>query len=145
MIKVSPQKKMIFDPRESVDMQGQTGPYIQNAYVRIRSLLRKAGSETAPDKFHEYSGLVEQEKALMQHLLAFPLVVREAGQKYDPSGVANFAYALAKDFHRFYHDVRILQAESEAARNFRLALSQQSGLVLQSAFALLGIDMPERM
>lgn len=126
-------------------MQGQTGPYIQNAYVRIRSLMRKAGTEITLHTIQEYRGLLEQEKALMQHLLAFPLIVREAGQKYDPSGVANFTYALAKDFHRFYHDVRILQAESEIARNFRLALSQQAGVVLQSAFALLGIEMPERM
>jgi arginyl-tRNA synthetase len=144
MIKVSPQKKMIFDPRESVDMQGQTGPYIQNAYVRIQSVLRKAGDQTAVSAI-SYSGLCEPEKTVLRHLLAYPSIVQEAGEKLDPSGIANFAYALAKEYHRFYHDVRIINAESEEAKQFRIALSRQTGVVLKSAFSLLGIDMPERM
>jgi arginyl-tRNA synthetase len=144
IIKVQPQKRMIFDPKESVDMHGQTGPYIQNAYVRIQSLKRKADD----DKLTQYTGyndVREQEKVLMKHLIAFPEVVKQAGIQYDPSSVANYSYALAKDFHRFYHDVRILNAETDESKAFRIALSNEVGKVLYTAFDLLGIEMPIRM
>ena len=144
IIKVQPQKRMIFDPKESVDMQGQTGPYIQNAYVRIQSLKRKAADDTLVD-YSGYKDHREQEKALLKHLIAFPEVVKQAGASYDPSSVANYAYSLAKDFHRFYHDVRILNAETDEAKAFRIALSDEVGKVLFSAFDLLGIEMPVRM
>ena len=144
IIKVQPQKRMIFDPKESVDMQGQTGPYIQNAYVRIQSLKRKAADDTLVD-YSGYEDHREQEKALLKHLIAFPEVVKQAGASYDPSSVANYAYSLAKDFHRFYHDVRILNAETDEAKAFRIALSDEVGKVLFSAFDLLGIEMPVRM
>ena len=144
IIKVQPQKRMIFDPKESVDMQGQTGPYIQNAYVRIQSLKRKAEDDTLVD-YSGYEDHREQEKALLKHLIAFPEVVKQAGASYDPSSVANYAYSLAKDFHRFYHDVRILNAETDEAKAFRIALSDEVGKVLFSAFDLLGIEMPVRM
>ncbi len=144
IIKVQPQKRMIFDPKESVDMQGQTGPYIQNAYVRIQSLKRKAADDTLVD-YSGYEDHREQEKALLKHLIAFPEVVKQAGASYDPSSVANYAYSLAKDFHRFYHDVRILNAETAEAKAFRIALSDEVGKVLFSAFDLLGIEMPVRM
>lgn len=144
MIKVQPRKRMIFDPRESVDMQGQTGPYIQNAGVRIKSVLRKANTETA-GSYDKYSDVSELEKALLRQLIQFPQVVKEAGINYDPSALANYAYQLARDYHRFYHEVRILNAPDAAAKNFRIALSGQVGRVLEKAFYLLGIEMPERM
>jgi arginyl-tRNA synthetase len=145
MIKVQPRKRMIFDPRESVDIHGQTGPYIQNAYVRIQSVLRKASAMEHSIQEQEYSDLQNQEKVIMRHLLQYPEVVREAGLQYDPSAIANYSYALAKEFHKFYHDVRILNAETEAAKAFRLQLCQMTGKVLQHGFYLLGIEMPERM
>ncbi len=144
IIKVQPKKRMIFDPKESVDMQGQTGPYIQNAYVRIQSIIRKAGSEITNDNAL-YIEVNEQEKVLIKHIMNFPAIIREAGDQYDPSSIANFAYALAKDFHRFYHDVRILNAESSEAKSFRIQLSIMIGNVLSKAFDMLGIEMPERM
>ncbi len=144
IIKVQPQKRMIFDPKESVDMQGQTGPYIQNAYVRIQSVKRKS-SESGNTNINGYEGLQEQEKALLKQLISFPEIVREAGEKYDPSSIANYTYLMARDFHRFYHDVRILNAESTEARTFRIGLSDEVGKVLLKAFDLLGIEMPERM
>lgn len=144
IIKVQPQKRMIFDPKESVDMQGQTGPYIQNAYVRIQSLKRKA-ADFGKTEVSKYCDVKEQEKALLKHLVSFPEEVKLAGSQYDPSAIANYAYALAKDFHRFYHDVRILNAESEDARSFRILLSDEVGKILNASFDMLGIEMPERM
>lgn len=143
IIKVNPKKRMTFDPKESVDMQGQTGPYVQNAYVRIRSILRKFESD-----MHEYSAyrdFQEIEKALLIQLESYPRTVIEAAEQYDPSMVANYAYALAKNFHKFYHDVRILQAETEEAKYFRLALSSQVARILERSMKLLGIEMPEKM
>jgi arginyl-tRNA synthetase len=144
IIKVQPKKRMIFDPKESVDMQGQTGPYIQNAYVRIQSIKRKA-SENLMVGYDGYKEINEQEKSLIKQLVNFPDVVAEAGTLYDPSSVANYAYALSKEFHRFYHDVRILNAETDAAKSFRIQLSTKVGEVLKSSFDLLGIEMPDRM
>ncbi len=144
IIKVQPKKRMIFDPKESVDMQGQTGPYIQNAYVRIQSIKRKA-SESLLLNYDAYKEINEQEKSLIKQLVNFPDVVAEAGTLYDPSSVANYAYALAKEFHRFYHDVRILNGETDAAKSFRIQLSTKVGEVLKSSFDLLGIEMPDRM
>lgn len=145
IIKVQPKKRMIFDPKESVDMQGQTGPYIQNAYVRIQSIKRKMTLDMPSGDWMKYNQLQEPEKALVKHLLTYPTIVKEAGDQFDPSAIANFSYQLAKDFHRFYHDVRILNAETEEAKAFRSQLCEQVGKVLFSAFDLLGIEMPERM
>ena len=145
IIKVQAKKRMIFDPKESVDMQGQTGPYIQNAYVRIQSIKRKANESTQNDVWTGYNGLLEQEKTLINHLLQYPYIVKMAGQQLDPSSLANFAYELAKDFHRFYHDVRILNAESVEAKAFRSLLCDQVGIVLASSLDLLGIETPDRM
>jgi len=125
-------------------MQGQTGPYIQNAYVRIQSIIRKAGTEISDDHVL-YKDVNEQEKILIRHVMNFPNIVKEAGEQYDPSSIANFSYALAKDFHRFYHDVRILNAETAEAKSFRIQLSIMVGNVLQKSFDMLGIEMPERM
>jgi arginyl-tRNA synthetase len=144
IIKVQPKKRMIFDPKESVDMQGQTGPYVQNAYVRIQSVKRKAGNDILSKGCH-YTTVNEYEKTLIGHLMQFPQIIKDAGEQYDPSGLANYVYNLAKDYHRFYHEVRILNAESEDAKIFRAKLSDQVGSVLETTFDLLGIEMPERM
>ncbi len=144
IIKVNPRKRMTFDPGESVDMQGQTGPYVQNAYVRIRSVLRKAGDYAAA-RAAEYASLQEGERALVKSLYQYPEVVAAAAREYDPSLVANYAYQLARAYHKFYHDYPILKAESEPAKAFRLELSRMVARVLAQAMALLGIEMPERM
>ena len=145
ILKVQPQKRMTFDPKSSVDMQGQTGPYIQNAYVRVQSLLRKSEGVDVTAKTEDYKELHPQEIGLSKLLVQFPGLVEEAAQKYDPSIIANYCYALAKDYHRFYHDVRILSADSSAAKVFRLQLSAVVASVLETAMKLLGVDMPDRM
>lgn len=145
IIKVQPKKRMVFDPTESVDMQGQTGPYVQNAYVRIQSILRKAGDSTTKLSMPDGYKWGVHERNLMRHLTQFPSIIAEAGRNYEPSLIANFSYELAKDFHRFYHDVRILNAETTEDRQARMAIAQQVGIVLNTAFDLLGIEMPDRM
>ena len=146
IIKVHPKKKMIFNPEESVDMQGQTGPYVQYSYVRINKLLQRAELENINlDQHAGYNNIQPQEKELLLALHQYPSVVREAAEAFDPSLIANFSYALAKAYHRFWHDVKIFQAESGEAKAFRLALSKSVGQVLQHAMNLLGIEMPARM
>jgi len=144
IVKVNPQKRMTFNPAESVDLQGQTGPYIQNAYVRIQSILRKSADYTESD-YSTYSTLEPMEKSLMRSLGEFKDILAVAAENLDPSMIANYAYDLGKDYHKFYHDVRILKAESEAAKCFRLQLSRTVALVLRDAMEMLGIEMPERM
>lgn len=144
IVKVNPQKRMTFNPAESVDMQGQTGPYIQNAYVRIQSILRKSADYTESD-YSTYSTLEPMEKSLMRSLGEFKDILAVAAENLDPSMIANYAYDLGKDYHKFYHDVRILKAESKAAKCFRLQLSRTVALVLRDAMEMLGIEMPERM
>ena len=144
IIKVSPQKRMTFDPQESVDMQGQTGPYIQNAYVRIQSILRKS-KEYDVSNYSDYKTLHTMEKKLLRSIGEYESLLLSSAENFDPSIIASFAYELAKDYHRFYHDVRILTAESEAAKIFRLQLSQLVARMLKSAMLLLGIEMPQRM
>ncbi len=144
IIKVHPQKRMTFDPRESVDMQGQTGPYVQNAYVRVRSVLRKAGEQDL-SAASGYRQLQPQEKEILGQLYAFPGLVLAAAEEYDPSSIANFCYDLAKAYHRFYHDLSILSADSPAAVAFRLQLSRAVANVLRHGMQLLGIEVPERM
>jgi len=144
MLKVNPKKRMVFDPKESVDMQGQTGPYIQNAYVRIRSIFRKNEQGIDQIDFSNYT-LEIIEKEIIQSLVAYPEILKQAAKTYDPSLIANYCYNLAKQFHKFYHDVRILKAETEEAKAFRLTLADNVGKILASGFNLLGIEMPERM
>jgi arginyl-tRNA synthetase len=143
MIKVQPKKRMIFDPKESVDLQGQTGPYIQNAYVRIKSILRK--NTQSESQFLDYSEVQSQEKALLQLVMEYPHVVKQACKDYDPSAIANYAYSLAKEFHKFYHDIRILGAEDQHARSFRIQLCRVVADILERSMMLLGVEMPERM
>lgn len=149
IIKVHPQKRMTFDPKESVDMQGQTGPYVQNAYVRIQSVLRKAEMEGWDNERMSvsaaYQTLETDEKDLIAQLYTFPGLIKEAASEYDPSTIANFCYTLAKSYHKFYHDYSILRADTEEAVAFRLKLCQAIAHVLRFGMDLLGIEMPEKM
>ncbi|MDX1409080.1 MAG: DALR anticodon-binding domain-containing protein, partial [Saprospiraceae bacterium] len=144
MIRVDARKRMTFDPAESVDMQGQTGPYIQNAFVRIRSIQRKAEatpSEAGRDPYQ----LVQAERDLVGLMGTYREVVMQAAAQYNPGLIANFCYQLAKEFHRYYHDYRILNAETLEARKVRMQLIARIADMLEAGMGLLGIQMPERM
>ncbi len=146
IIKVNPRKRMVFDPKESVDLQGQTGPYIQYSYVRIQGLLRKAAQEGFDWEMSENPAMLQpQEKELIRQLYDFPACLQQAAKELDPSHVAQYCYNLAKAYHKLWHDLPMLNAESEVQRNFRLRLSQIVGRMLAGATDLLGIEMPERM
>jgi len=144
ILKVNPKKRMIFDPKDSVDMQGQTGPYIQNAVVRIGSILRKL-NDWDEKQFAVYTEPLAIEKALVKSLNEYPAEIAKAAEEKDPSIIASFSYELAKDFHKFYHDVRILKAESDSAKAYRVILCTSIKNTLTKAMDLLGIEMPERM
>lgn len=146
MIKVNPKRRMIFNPEESVDLQGQTGPYIQYSWVRINGLMQRVKRENvdlAPAA--GYADMQPQEKELLKALHEYPTVVLAAAREYDPSHLANYCYILAKSYHRFWHDLSVFNADAPAARAFRLRLSAAVGQVLATGMGLLGIEMPERM
>ncbi|KAA3623933.1 MAG: arginine--tRNA ligase [Bacteroidetes bacterium] len=144
IIKVNPKKRMTFDPHQSLDFQGQTGPYVQNAYVRTRSVLRKAG-DFSVDSTETYDQVKDEEKSIIIQLQQFPELVQSAAENYDPSDIANYCYNLAKSYHRFFHECPILKAETEAAKAFRLKICVAVGNTLKTGMDLLGIEMPERM
>jgi len=144
ILKVDPKKRMIFDPKESVDMQGQTGPYIQNAFVRIKSIIRKLDQEEVIGDINKYNP-EKLELSIIQKLASYPAEVLTAAKNYDPSKIAGYAFELAKIFHKFYHDLRILTAETDDAKRFRLDLCFCTAKVLEHSMDLLGIEMPERM
>lgn len=143
MIRVQPQRRMVFDPAESVDMQGQTGPYIQNAYVRIKSILRKQEGETESD-YSDYRPS-RHEMDILIHLSEYPQEIEKSAKNYDPSVIANYAFKLAKLYHKFYNEHRVLSAESDEARGFRLSLSEGVSKVIVHSMNLLGIHMPHKM
>ena len=145
LLKVDPRKNMTFNPRESIDFNGNTGPFIQYTYARIRSVLRRA-SEAGLDKA-DYSAVEPNEKeiALIQRLSDFPDVVQEAGRNYSPALIANYAYDLVKEYNQFYHDCSILREEDAAVRSLRLALSDATARTVKTAMGLIGINVPERM
>lgn len=146
IIKVHPHKKMIFNPEESVDMQGQTGPYIQYSYVRIHGLLQRVIKEQVDLSIAgQYTNLQPPERELLRGLHDYPSVLAAAAANYDPSLIANFCYGLAKSYHRFWHDLKVFGAETAEAKAFRLQLSQAVGQVLKAGMNLIGIEMPERM
>ena len=146
IVKVNPKKRMVFDPKESVDLQGQTGPYIQYSYVRINGVLKKAEREGIDLKqIVLYDKMEQQEKDLILKIYEYPKAIEEAAATYDPSVIANFCYDLAKSFHKFWHDLSILNVELENVKIFRLQLSKSVGHVLEHGMDLLGIEMPERM
>lgn len=143
ILRVDPKKRMMFDPQESIDMQGNTGPFIQYTHARIRSILRKAGAE--PSSVPNSGMLDAKERQILRLLNEYPQVVRQAGEEYSPALIANFGYELAKDFNQFYQEMPILKEEDAAVRDFRLALTAMTGQVIASAMALLGIRVPEKM
>lgn len=146
MIKVHPKRKMIFNPEESVSLEGQTGPYIQYSFVRINGLMARVAKENISlAAAGEYLEIQPQEKELLKSLHDFPAVVQQAADDFDPSHLANFCYDLAKSYHKFWHDLSVFNAETDAARAFRLKLSACVGAVLGTGMGLLGIEMPERM
>jgi len=146
ILKVDPRKNMLFNPAESIDFNGNTGPFIQYTYARIRSVLRKA--ETSDFRNIDMSksrNIEEKELALIQRLCEYPTAVRTAGEGFSPAILCNYAYALACDFNSFYHDLSILNEPDEQKKTLRLLLSANVAKILNSAFGLLGIEMPERM
>ena len=146
ILKVDPKKTMMFNPKESIDFNGNTGPFIQYTYARIQSVLRKAADAGAsPLSADTHIQLSEKEQNLIKLVAKLPDVVKEAGTTYSPALLANYAYDLAKEFNQFYHDFSILKEENEALRNFRLLLAKQCGEAIKNAMGMLGIEMPERM
>ena len=146
ILKVDPRKNMLFNPAESIDFNGNTGPFIQYTYARIQSVLRKA--ETSDFRNIDMSksrNIEEKELALIQRLCEYPAAVRTAGEEFSPAILCNYAYALACDFNSFYHDLSILNEPDEQKKTLRLLLSANVAKILNSAFGLLGIEMPERM
>ena len=143
ILKVDPRKNMLFNPAESIDFNGNTGPFIQYTYARIQSVLRKA--ESRDHVITESRNLEEKELNLIQRLCEYPSIVRTAGDDFSPAVICNYAYALACDFNSFYHDLSILNEPDEAKKALRLLLAKNVAKVLNSAMALLGIEMPERM
>lgn len=142
ILKVNPKKRMIFDPKESVDMQGHTGPYIINAYVRIKSILRK---EESDHKTFEIDRVNKGERRLIHKLDVYADVLKYSAEHLDPSHLANYLYNVAKEFHKYYHDNSILNAESETLKKFRLNLCDSTALILEHGMNCLGIKMPNRM
>ena len=145
LLKVDPRKNMTFNPKESIDFNGNTGPFIQYTYARIRSVLRKAAE--AGYSMTDYSKVEPNEKeiSLIQRLADFPAVVAEAGRTYSPALIANYVYDLVKEYNQFYHDYSIMREENEAIRSLRLCLSDCTSRVISTGMSLLGIQVPERM
>ena len=143
LLKVDPKKNMLFNPKESIDFNGNTGPFIQYTYARINSLLRKApdfDAEATPKAVPN-----QKESTLIQKIADFPSVVADAGRNYSPAVIANYCYDLAKEYNQFYHDYSILREENKEVKDLRLLISYVTARTLKSAMALLGIEMPERM
>ncbi|HEX2935741.1 MAG TPA: arginine--tRNA ligase [Bacteroidales bacterium] len=146
ILKVDPKKNMLFDPKESIDFNGNTGPFIQYTYARIQSIMRKAadvGFQVSGNVVPGF-GIDEKEIQLIKLIYKYPQIVEEAGEALSPAVIANYAYELAKEFNQFYHDYPIMKAE-EQMRSFRLLLAKLIGEVIESSMALLGIEVPERM
>lgn len=147
LLKVDAKKNMMFNPEESIDFNGNTGPFIQYTYARIRSVLRKAAEEnlSIPDTFTENLNISAKEQNLIQRLAEYSTIVQQAGEEYSPSIIANYCYDLVKEFNQFYHDFSILKEENASLKQFRLMLSANVAKVIKSGMDLLGIEVPERM
>ncbi|PLB87053.1 arginine--tRNA ligase [Dysgonamonadaceae bacterium] len=147
ILKVDPKKNMTFNPKESIDFNGNTGPFIQYTHARIQSIQRKAAEQgiEIPDHLSEDVKLSEKEEALVQMLSDFESVVKQAGTEYNVSLVANYAYDLVKEYNQFYHDFPILREANISLRNFRLVLSKNVARAIKKAMGLLGIEVPDRM
>ncbi len=147
LLKVDARKNMLFNPEESIDFNGNTGPFIQYTYARIRSILRKAADAgiAIPEKLPADVELSTKEEEIVQHVADFAAVVRQAGTEYQPAAIANYCYELVKEYNQFYHDFSILREEDEKKKAFRLVLSKNVAKVVRLGMGLLGIEMPERM
>ena len=147
ILKVDARKNMLFNPEESIDFNGNTGPFIQYTYARIRSILRKAGAEgiELPAQLAADAPVNEKEVALIQKMNDYAAAVADAGNNYNPGGIANYCYELTKEFNQFYHDYSILNAETQAEKTTRLVLAANVAKILKNGMALLGIEVPERM
>lgn len=147
ILKVDARKNMLFNPEESIDFNGNTGPFIQYTYARIRSILRKASAEgiEVPVTLPVEAELSDKEISLIQHLNGFTTAVRQAGIDYNPSCIANYCYELVKEYNQFYHDFSVLKEENQNKKIVRLALSEAVGKVVRNGLGLLGIEVPERM
>ena len=145
ILKVDPKKTMLFDPRESIDFNGNTGPFIQYTHARICSILRKADEAGIDYKSYDCTELLPEEVALIKSMADFPNVVKAAGESFSPSLIAAYAYDLAKTFNGYYHDHSILREEDEQKRRMRLMLAAEVARIIRRAMALLGIEVPQRM
>ncbi len=146
ILKVDPRKNMTFDPKESIDFNGNTGPFIQYTYARIRSVARKASMmNVSAHNIDSNTFINDKEKALIKMLFEFPSVVKEAGENMSPALIANYCYELVREYNQFYHEYSILREENESNRNLRLVLSGKIAMVIKSGMGLLGIEVPERM
>ncbi len=147
ILKVDARKNMLFNPEESIDFNGNTGPFIQYTYARIRSILRKAEAQhiSIPKMLSDKSPLNEKEIALVQKLNEFGSTVAQAGIDYSPSGIANYCYELTKEFNQFYHDYSILGADTDAEKITRLVIANNVAKIIKNGMSLLGIEVPERM
>ena len=146
ILKVDARKNMLFNPEESIDFNGNTGPFIQYTYARIRSILRKAQGETGPMNLANTTGLISpKEVELIQKMSEFGAAVEQAGKDYSPSGIANYCYELTKVFNQFYHDYSILNESDEQKRKIRLVIARNVAKIIKNGMSLLGIEVPERM
>ncbi|HEX9826750.1 MAG TPA: arginine--tRNA ligase [Flavobacteriaceae bacterium] len=152
ILKVDPRKRILFDPKESIDFQGNTGPFIQYTYARIQSILRKANFDTnvmlssrLPDGQAVEASLQDKEKELLKQIQLFPEIIQNAAESHSPALIANYTYDLVKEFNSFYQNVSILGADTETEKIFRVQLSKTVATVIKNAFGLLGIRVPERM
>ncbi|MGB0981753.1 MAG: arginine--tRNA ligase [Winogradskyella sp.] len=145
ILKVDPKKRILFDPKESIDFQGNTGPFIQYTYARIQSILRKSNLDTNVNLNEVKIPLHEKEKQLIKQLEQFFGIIQSAAEQHSPALIANYTYDLVKDFNSFYQNVSILGAASDEEKAFRVGLSKTVGQTIKNAFSLLGIDLPERM
>ena len=147
ILKVDPKKNMLFNPQESIDFNGNTGPFIQYTHARIKSVLRKAAAEgiVLPEQLDNSIETNEKETQLIQLLASYPNVVAQAGQEFSPSVIANYAYELSKEFNQFYHDYSFLKEENPVIKQMRLVLAANVAKTIKSAMSLLGIEVPERM
>jgi arginyl-tRNA synthetase len=145
ILKVDPRKKMLFNPAESIDFNGHTGPFIQYSYARIQSLLRKAGKPLFNSQDVNQITITPKEKELLVLISEYPQHIQEAAQQFNPAHLANYLYQLAKEYNQFYHDHPILREENHLIQQFRLALSQQVGYFIKHGMNLLGIQVPDRM
>ncbi len=144
LIKVDPKKRMLFNPEESIELNGNTGPFLQYTHARICSLLKKAEANRQKVQF-EGIKLLDEEKEVVKNLIQFPVIVQEAASSYSPALLANYTYELVKSFNHFYQAVKILSEENVKTKELRLVLAESVGKVLKDALHLMGIHAPTRM